>query len=464
MLSSIVLSSTKTRADGIIEIGLNESIPATVSVDGSDMGSDKIIFELRKEQSETTATIASIAGNVITLSTDSPVLVPNKHRNAWVSLDISLTERKLLKARSNTERTITFSPAVNLSEFTATGKQIKITNIMKWLEVPIVVGTDGTTGSATTEFAFSASDESLRTSKSAGVYILRAFWKGHEAIEDSKETEVVIVSVWQIRQVFMAGIELTGPNPAYYNTVYPDPLTPESIPLLQSDDLLHNGIRAAISEFEGATQLYLSQKIVVTNPGPNEVCDIAISGIDYWGQDKHLMIKLPHHHVISVQKIEGFHGAQKIFTWNPGWYEQSIKKRIGLIQMIPRVGGMPYTQTDMGMLDFVSTFTMADEIPGFWHVDYTIGWDESVEPIPMLFWQVIGQAACVLIAAILGDALSPGIASSSVSMDGLSESKSTTASAMYNLFSAKINQFQKENERLMKVVFDNFIPLAMAVV
>lgn len=461
MLTSLVLNSTKTRADGIIEIGLNESIPATVNVAGSDMGSDKIIFELRKEQRETTATIASIAGNVLMLTADS-LLVPNKHRNAWVNLDISLSERKLLKVRTNTERTITFSPAVNLADFTAVGRQIKITNIVKWVEVPIVIGTGGTTGSATTELAFSASDDSLRTSKSAGIYTLRAFWTGNETTEDSKEIEVAIVSVWQIRQVFMAGIDLTVPNPAYYTN--PTPTTPEFISVLQNDDLLHNGIRAAISEFEAATQIYLDPKIVITNPGPNEVCDIAISGIDYWGQDKHLMIKLPHHHIISIQKVEGFHGAQKIFTWNPGWYEQSVKKRIGMIQMIPRVGGMPYTQTDLGMLDFVTTFTMADEIPGFWHVDYTIGWDESIQPIPMVFWQVIGQAACVLIAGILGDALSPGIASSSVSMDGLSESKSTTASAMYNLFSAKINQFQKENERLMKLIFDNFVPLAMAVV
>lgn len=73
-----------------------------------------------------------------------------------------------------------------------------------------------------------------------------------------------------------------------------------------------------------------------------------------------------------------------------------------------------------------------------------------VSTIPGDVQQIVGLFASFLALAVAGDlVLGPGIASISTSMDGLSQSINSTASAMYSAYSARMEVFQKQLDKAL---------------
>lgn len=102
-----------------------------------------------------------------------------------------------------------------------------------------------------------------------------------------------------------------------------------------------------------------------------------------------------------------------------------------------------------------------NHVPNYWSFDYDTGWDE----VPKDITDAIGKLATIQILAILGDiTFGAGIASKSLSFDGLSQSISTTQSAENSLYSARIRQYQKELDASMKLLKGRYggIPLIVA--
>lgn len=100
-------------------------------------------------------------------------------------------------------------------------------------------------------------------------------------------------------------------------------------------------------------------------------------------------------------------------------------------------------------------------IPNYWKIDYVTGWDK----VPMDIQQAIGKLVVIQVLAILGDiSFGAGIASVSLSMDGLSQSTNTTQSAENSLYSARIGQLAKELVKDVKALFNRYagIPLVSA--
>lgn len=465
-LTSLFLYSDKSRQDNVIEVGLSESVTAFVEVEGIDVSDEKVIFEIRKDEVEKNYVIDSVSGNQMKLV--SANMNVNAYKNYWVNVNTAFSPRILLKVRSNSADTLYFDSNIDLAAVPyglIGGENIVITNIVKWLERPIIAdNSSDTEGTSNVGFEWGMAEEYIGTSKVFGIYTVRAYWKGHETsltvVPDTLSMEVVILSVWQLKNVYMAGIPLQMENEDFLSI---DDEVPEYIDIFSNNDAFRSAILMAISEFERTMDMFLSPRKVVTNPEPGQEYDIETHPIDYYNKEPWLMIKTKHKFIISVEKIEGYFGGSRLFTWNPEWYDQTIKKKAGIIQMMPKIGGIPYENVNLLSMDFIARMGHPDHVPGFWHVDYTCGWDETDEPIPQVVLQLIGQTATIFLAAIWGDALSPGIASSSVSLDGVSESESKTASAIYGLFSAKINQFQKSNNVLRRQITESIIGLPMAV-
>jgi hypothetical protein len=85
-------------------------------------------------------------------------------------------------------------------------------------------------------------------------------------------------------------------------------------------------------------------------------------------------------------------------------------------------------------------------VPNYWTLTYITGFHN----IPKDILEAIGKQAAISVFTILGDiVVGAGIASKSQSIDGLSQSISTTASAMYNAFSARIGQYEKDLEKTL---------------
>ncbi len=80
-------------------------------------------------------------------------------------------------------------------------------------------------------------------------------------------------------------------------------------------------------------------------------------------------------------------------------------------------------------------------IPNYWHINYCTGFTN----IPAELLEFMGRLASIYIFAILGDiVLGAGIASQSLSVDGLSQSINTTQSAENSAYSARVRQYAGE--------------------
>ena len=96
-------------------------------------------------------------------------------------------------------------------------------------------------------------------------------------------------------------------------------------------------------------------------------------------------------------------------------------------------------------------------IPDYWRIQYITGWD--IDQMPMDLINVVGMVASFGPLGIAGDLIlgSAGIASQSLSIDGLSQSISTTASATNAGYGARLIQYEKqikETTGRLKLVYD----------
>lgn len=83
-------------------------------------------------------------------------------------------------------------------------------------------------------------------------------------------------------------------------------------------------------------------------------------------------------------------------------------------------------------------------VPNYWSIRYASGWCGE---IPFDILNVIGKQATINLFNAMGDILyGVGITSISNSVDGVSQSIGTSSSAMYGVFSSRINQYEKDME------------------
>lgn len=85
----------------------------------------------------------------------------------------------------------------------------------------------------------------------------------------------------------------------------------------------------------------------------------------------------------------------------------------------------------------------------FYAIDYEAGFEKS-EDVPIDLRQIVGKVAAISLLNIIGDGLMSGFSSSSLSMDGISESFSSTQSATSAYFGARIKVYQDEVKDYIK--------------
>lgn len=91
----------------------------------------------------------------------------------------------------------------------------------------------------------------------------------------------------------------------------------------------------------------------------------------------------------------------------------------------------------------------------FYAIDYDAGYENSDE-IPSDLRQIIGKHAAVSLMNIIGDGLMSGFSSSSLSMDGISESFSSTQSATSAYMGARIKEYKDDIDIYIKQNKINF--------
>jgi hypothetical protein len=165
--------------------------------------------------------------------------------------------------------------------------------------------------------------------------------------------------------------------------------------------------------------------------------------------------------VLSVDRLVAAYAGQDIMTFPLDWVH--VYKESGQLQLIPTNGSLSQVLLGQGSGSLLPLITnRLASMPHLFRVDYTTGF--AANAVPADISDLIAKKACINIMNILGDILlGAGIASQSVSLDGLSESVSTTQSAENNAYSARVRMYEQEIKKYLPQLRSHYKGLRLAV-
>lgn len=172
-------------------------------------------------------------------------------------------------------------------------------------------------------------------------------------------------------------------------------------------------------------------------------------------------IQLHQYPVISVESLVASYAGQDIMTFPQDWIH--IYRESGQLQLVPTTGSLSQVLLGQGSGVLLPLITgRLSHMPHLFKVDYTAGFPEDEVPPDIV--DMIAMKACIGVLNVMGDILlGAGIASQSVSIDGLSESITTTQSAENSAYSARIRQYEREIKNQLPELKNYYKGLRLAV-
>lgn len=222
-----------------------------------------------------------------------------------------------------------------------------------------------------------------------------------------------------------------------------------------TDEQFDHLVNESVGEFEAFLKMDIRRKSYKTFVSESNDGHVRSrywrNGVDYTDEDEpydfdptewsqYGFIQLRHFPVIKVTRavwLNPIQGQIMDMVANK-WIR--LEKSFGQVRLFPTTGFTygPYSVYG-GMWSGVSSV----RYPGAFEFDYETGY-ESSDFVPEGLRAVIGKYATIKALAVIGDGLLAGFSSQSVSLDGLSESFSSTQSATSAYFGARIKQYQDE--------------------
>lgn len=151
--------------------------------------------------------------------------------------------------------------------------------------------------------------------------------------------------------------------------------------------------------------------------------------------------------VRKVIKMQYWYGTRELLDIPHEWI--TLDKKMGDLTIIPISGSIRLIAPQLGVA--VPMFMMRSYLPMGVTVTYEAGMEKDEIPHNLLEW--IFKRAANSIFEVWGDQIiGAGIASSSLSIDGLSQSTGTTQSAMYGGASARILEYRKDIDELTPII------------
>lgn len=243
-----------------------------------------------------------------------------------------------------------------------------------------------------------------------------------------------VLTADDIRFQFMWGIDLVANND-------------EKVEV--QDSQLEFAVESAMAEFEHYFNIDIRKRIYKSKPVGLTRAVIWREGVDYTDEDEPYdfdpamwknfgFLRLRHRPIISVESAILQSPYQTDVIDLTEWV--SIRKKPGQLTFYPK-GSTVYGTGYMGSGILAAWPGMVSRrYPQGYKIDYTTGF-ESSDFIPNDLRNAIGMLATVNILGWVSEGLLSGFSSSSVSLDGLSESFSSTQSATSISGSSKIKGF-----------------------
>lgn len=197
-------------------------------------------------------------------------------------------------------------------------------------------------------------------------------------------------------------------------------------------------LNSAISYAEGLFDICLTKQTVV-----DENHDYERNDYMNWGYIQ--LFKRP---IQKVTKLQLMYGTRPSFEVPVDWVK--IDKMGGKIQLFPSSGNSNALIINQSGVIF-GLNQIWSYAPQMWSIDYEAGMNAN--EIPTELKELIYKQATCNIMTVWGDLiLGAGIASQSISIDGLSQSIGTTQSAMYGGASARVESYRQDIDRLIGVL------------
>lgn len=256
---------------------------------------------------------------------------------------------------------------------------------------------------------------------------------------------------------WVSDTNLPTPSEIRRQWCYGLPLTKEDGQAMDDESII-TFLKDAVAQVERYVGIYLKPTIIVSNPderGLEEDVDYEVEEPPYdydanaWMQYGFLQLRNR-----PVQQLNGFklvlpNGNIILdFMTRTEWLK--LYRTNGQVQIVPYAGDptifalMGGSQSGYPFL----TGMMNANLPQMIYVDYVAGYKAG--KIPNDIRSAVARIAAVTVLGIAGESLLAGVANMSTSIDGLSESFGTTASAENTTYGAHIYQYQKE----LKEFFD----------
>jgi hypothetical protein len=243
------------------------------------------------------------------------------------------------------------------------------------------------------------------------------------------EPALQVISIQELKDIYLFGVDLTNDQGVPY-----------------SNAMFVWYIKAAVDWIEKRLDLPILPRIY-----PDE-------RQDYYKYDynKYIWLKLNHYPVIGVNEVKlVLPGEQVVKVFEKDWLH--IQRAEGQLQMVPGTGTAGTILLGASGAWIPLIYGANKFIPDAFRVSYEAGFgrprdpnavsprDPELDQFPPDIKHIVGMIASLGPFNVAGDMIAgAGIASSSIGIDGLSQSVSTTASATNAGYGARIIQYQKD--------------------
>lgn len=225
------------------------------------------------------------------------------------------------------------------------------------------------------------------------------------------------ITVEELLPVYMVGIPLKG---------------------LTGDSLTYAQIENYIRDYTKQLETMLSLKIPLQMA--TERADFSRKDFNEWGYLRSTYF------IMEVESLVGKLGGE--ITYPNDWlsYETNGDGYMRNIFIVPGQSALSSNFTQSNAIVFsgahpIFYLSRTSNVPFYWQLTYLTGFKK----VPRDILVVLGKLVTIQLLNVLGDiTFGAGIASKSLSIDGLSQSIGTTQSAENSLYSARIRQYGRE--------------------
>lgn len=219
-----------------------------------------------------------------------------------------------------------------------------------------------------------------------------------------------------------------------------------------TDEQIEFLIKAAVRDIERQLNITIYKTRIVCDPDKKGL----VKGKDYDKEEsrysfswtriaKYGMIRTRQRPICALHELKMLNRVIPSISLLP---EVIVDKQKGIIRYARRP--MKPSDTTMGIQTSIGMYgnaTYGAHI--FYEIDYDAGF-ESAADVPDDLREIIAKQCAVSLLNIIGDGLMSGFSSSSLSMDGISESFSSTQSATSAYFGARIKEYKDDIKEYIK--------------